>query len=59
MRIKTLVKEKIDANYYFQSEEELIATKKSLSLGDTVTIKGELKIPKTTQNFYSFSYKEI
>ena len=58
MRIKTLVKEKIDANYYFQSEEELIATKKSLSLGDTVTIKGELKIPKTTQNFYSFSYKE-
>ena len=59
MRIKTLVKEKIDANYYFQSEEELIDTKKSLSLGDTVTIKEELKIPKTTQNFYSFSYKEL
>ena len=49
-------KEKLIATYYFDTEEELNKTKKELSLGDTLSLEGELKRPISSQNFYGFSY---
>ncbi len=49
--------EKIIANYYFDTKEHLTTTKKNLSLGDTIKLKGELVEPFSSQNFYSFSYQ--
>lgn len=56
--LDVLAKEKIKATYYFKSEKELAKAKENLSLGDTLLLKGELQSPKTSHNFYSFSYQE-
>ena len=56
MTLTLKTKEKLIATYYFDTEEELNKTKKELSLGDTLTLKGELNEPISSQNFYGFSY---
>ena len=56
MTLTLKTKEKLIATYYFDTEEELNKTKKELSLGDTLTLEGELKSPISSQNFYGFSY---
>ena len=48
--------EKFIATYYFDTKEELNKTKKELSLGDTLTLEGELTKPISSKNFYGFSY---
>ena len=56
MTLTLKAKEKLIATYYFDTEEELHKTKKDLSLGDTLTLKGELTNPISSKNFYGFSY---
>ena len=56
MTLTLKTKEKLIATYYFDTEEELHKTKKDLSLGDTLTLKGELTNPISSKNFYGFSY---
>ena len=56
MTLTLKTKEKLIATYYFDTEEELNKTKKELSLGDTLTLKGELNEPISSKNFYGFSY---
>ena len=56
MTLTLKTKEKLIATYYFDTEEELNKTKKELSLGDTLTLEGELNEPISSQNFYGFSY---
>ena len=56
MTLTLKTKEKLIATYYFDTEEELHKTKKELSLGDTLTLKGELNEPISSKNFYGFSY---
>lgn len=56
MTLTLKTKEKLIATYYFDTEEELNKTKKELSLGDTLTLEGELKSPISSKNFYGFSY---
>ena len=56
MTLTLETKEKLIATYYFDTEEELHKTKKDLSLGDTLTLKGELTNPISSKNFYGFSY---
>ncbi len=54
LTLKTI--EKLIATYYFDTEEELNKIKNELSLGDTLTLEGELKTPISSKNFYGFSY---
>lgn len=56
MTLTLKTKEKLIATYYFDTEEELNKTKKELSLGDTLTLEGELTKPISSKNFYGFSY---
>lgn len=56
MTLTLKTKEKLIATYYFDTEEELNKTKKELSLGDTLTLEGELKSPISSKNFNGFSY---
>ena len=56
MTLTLKTKEKLIATYYFDTKEELNKTKKELSLGDTLILKGELKSPNSSKNFYGFSY---
>ena len=56
MTLTLKTKEKLIATYYFDTEEELNKTKKELSLGDTLSLEGELTKPISSQNFYGFSY---
>ena len=56
MTLTLKTKEKLIATYYFDTEEELNKTKKELSLGDTLTLKGELNEPISSKNFNGFSY---
>ena len=56
MTLTLKTKEKLIATYYFDTEEELHKTKKELSLGDTLTLKGELNDPISSKNFNGFSY---
>ncbi len=51
-------KEQLLATYYFSSKSDLLKTKKNLELGDKLKLKGSLKKPKETSNFYSFSYPD-
>ena len=51
-------KEQLLATYYFSSKSDLLKTKKNLELGDKLKLKGSLKKPKETSNFYSFSYQD-
>lgn len=56
MTLTLKTKEKLIANYYFDTEEELNKTKEELSLGDTLTLEGELTKPISSLNFHGFSY---
>ena len=57
MTLVIKAKEKLIANYFFDTKEHLIETKNNLSLGDTIKLKGTLKEPFANQNFYAFSYR--
>lgn len=59
-QVKLLItaKEKLLVFYYCQTEEELHQLQQQLSLGDIIKIKGELRYPTSTKNFYSFSYRD-
>ena len=54
LTLKTV--EKLIATYYFDTKEELNKIKNELSLGDTLTLEGELQSPISSKNFYGFSY---
>lgn len=56
MTLTLKVKEKLIATYYFDTKEELNKIKNELSLGDILTLEGELFKPSSNKNFYSFSY---
>ena len=56
MTLTLKTKEKLIATYYFDTKEELNKTKQELSLGDTLTLEGELTKPISSLNFHGFSY---
>ena len=56
LKMTIKAKEKILTTYYFKSQTELDQLKNNIHLGDYLKINGQLKLPHSTQNFYSFSY---
>jgi len=57
LSLRLIGKEKLQANYYFDSFEEKENFIKNYKLGDKILIQGRLSLPNATSNFNSFNYR--
>lgn len=58
LKINIKAKEEVIVNYYFNSEEELNETKKEITIGKMVDLKGEFSKPKNNTIPNTFNYQK-